>query len=168
MADPTVRRVYLGGSIETAARPEAAFKTDSLLTVEGVDVLYGKAQALRGVSIHVHEGEFVSVVGLNGAGKTTLFNAISNLVPHAGTIRFGGQDLARMTPAAIARAGIVQVPETRDCSATSACWKTSTSAASPVEGRGRQGAGQALRAVPDPEGPRGRARARCPAASSRC
>ncbi len=76
MADPTVRRVYLGGSIETAARPEAAFKPDSLLTVEGVDVLYGKAQALRAASIHVHEGEFVSVVGLNGAGKTTLFNAI--------------------------------------------------------------------------------------------
>ncbi|QGY04348.1 ATP-binding cassette domain-containing protein [Methylobacterium mesophilicum SR1.6/6] len=114
MADPTVRRVYLGGSIETTARPEAAFKPDSLLTVEGVDVLYGKAQALRSASIHVHEGEFVSVVGLNGAGKTTLFNAISGLVPHAGTIRFDGQDLARMKPAAIARAGIVQVPETRE------------------------------------------------------
>jgi len=109
-----VRRVYLGGSIETAARPEAAFKKESLLTVEGVDVLYGKAQALRGVSVHVHEGEFVSVVGLNGAGKTTLFNAVSNLVPHGGTIRFDGQDLARLTPAAIARAGIVQVPETRE------------------------------------------------------
>ena len=114
MADPTVRRVYLGGSIETAARPEAAFKPDSLLTVEGVDVLYGKAQALRGASIHVHEGEFVSVVGLNGAGKTTLFNAISGLVPHTGTIRFDGRDLTRMKPAAIARAGIVQVPETRE------------------------------------------------------
>jgi ABC-type branched-subunit amino acid transport system ATPase component len=114
MADPTVRRVYLGGSIETAARPEAAFKPDSLLTVETVDVLYGKAQALRGASIHVHEGEFVSVVGLNGAGKTTLFNAISGLVPHTGTIRFDGQDLTRMKPAAIARAGIVQVPETRE------------------------------------------------------
>jgi ABC-type branched-subunit amino acid transport system ATPase component len=114
MADPTVRRVYLGGSIETAARPEAAFKPDSLLTVENVDVLYGKAQALRSAAIHVHEGEFVSVVGLNGAGKTTLFNAISGLVPHTGTIRFDGQDLARLSPAAIARAGIVQVPETRE------------------------------------------------------
>jgi branched-chain amino acid transport system ATP-binding protein len=114
MADPTVRRVYLGGSIETAARSEAAFKPDSLLTVENVDVLYGKAQALRAASIHVHEGEFVSVVGLNGAGKTTLFNAISGLVPHTGAIRFDGQDLARMKPAAIARAGIVQVPETRE------------------------------------------------------
>ncbi|MEG9529094.1 MAG: ABC transporter ATP-binding protein, partial [Hyphomicrobiales bacterium] len=52
--------------------------------------------------------------GLNGAGKTTLFNAISGLVPHTGTIRFNGQDLSRMKPAAIARAGIVQVPETRE------------------------------------------------------
>ena len=114
MADPTVRRVYLGGSIETASRPEASFRRDSLLSVEGVDVLYGKAQALRQVSIHVHEGEFVSMVGLNGAGKTTLFNAVSGLVPYSGAIRFDGQDLARMRPAAIARAGIVQVPESRE------------------------------------------------------
>ena len=114
MRDPTVRRVYLGGSIETAARPEAAFRADPLLRVEGVDVLYGKAQALRGVSLHVHEGEFVSVVGLNGAGKTTLFNAISGLVPHGGTITYDGQDLRRLTPAGVARAGIVQVPETRE------------------------------------------------------
>jgi branched-chain amino acid transport system ATP-binding protein len=114
MRDPTVRRVYLGGSIETAARPEASFKADPLLKIEGVDVLYGKAQALRQVSLHVHEGEFVSVVGLNGAGKTTLFNAVSGLVPYGGTITYGGQDLRKLTPAGIARAGIVQVPETRE------------------------------------------------------
>ena len=57
---------------------------------ENVSVLYGKAQALENVSIHVHEGEFVSVVGLNGAGKTTLFNAISGLVPYSGEIRWEG------------------------------------------------------------------------------
>ena len=81
MRDETVRRVYLGGGIETAARPESSFRDAAtpFLDVEKVNVHYGKAQALQDVSIHVHAGEFVSVVGLNGAGKTTLFNAISGL-----------------------------------------------------------------------------------------
>jgi len=116
MQNETVRRVYLGGAITTAARPEATFKdSQPLIAVEDVGVLYGKAQALEKVSIHVHEGEFVSVVGLNGAGKTTLFNAISGLVPYSGTIRWDGAPLAGRSPAAIARdAGIVQCPETRE------------------------------------------------------
>ncbi|MCJ2020505.1 ATP-binding cassette domain-containing protein, partial [Methylobacterium sp. E-065] len=54
------------------------------------------------------------MVGLNGAGKSPLFHAISGLVPHGGSIRCGGQDLARMRPAAIARARTVQVPATRE------------------------------------------------------
>ncbi len=64
MRNETVRRVYLGGAIETSARPETSFKDKvPLLQVEKVSVHYGKAQALENVSIHVHEGEFVSVVG---------------------------------------------------------------------------------------------------------
>ncbi len=115
MQDETVRRVYLGGALVSAARPEASF-TDQvpLLQVEQVGVLYGKALALHEVSLHVHEGEFVSLVGLNGAGKTTLFNAVSGLVPHAGTIRFAGEPLRGRTAATIARHGIVQCPETRE------------------------------------------------------
>jgi branched-chain amino acid transport system ATP-binding protein len=62
----------------------------------------------------VREGEFVSLVGLNGAGKTTLFNAISGLVPYSGTIRWAGEPLVGRSAAAIARAGIVQCPETRE------------------------------------------------------
>jgi ABC-type branched-subunit amino acid transport system ATPase component len=115
MRDPQVRRVYLGGAIETAARPALPAKSGPpLLEVGGVDVLYGKAQALEGVSIHVREGEFVSVVGLNGAGKTTLFNAISGLVPYAGRIAWDGQALAGQSAAHIARGGIVQCPESRE------------------------------------------------------
>jgi ABC-type branched-subunit amino acid transport system ATPase component len=115
MRDETVRRVYLGGKIETHARPEIAARHGTpLLDVRDLDVLYGKAQALQKVSLHVHEGEFVSVIGLNGAGKTTLFNAISGLVPYAGQIRFQSEDLRGRTPAAIARGGIVQCPESRE------------------------------------------------------
>jgi branched-chain amino acid transport system ATP-binding protein len=115
MRDETVRRVYLGGAL-TRAEGLAPVATQGvpLLQVEEIAVRYGKAVALQGVSVNVREGEFVGVVGLNGAGKTTLFNAISGLVKHEGTVRWTGEALAGMTPAAIARGGIVQCPETRE------------------------------------------------------
>ena len=116
MRNETVRRVYLGGSIETAARPESSFHDSAVpfLEVDNVSVQYGKAQALQNISIHIHAGEFVSVVGLNGAGKTTLFNAISGFLPYSGNIRREGSSLRGQTAAAIARGGIVQCPENRE------------------------------------------------------
>jgi len=115
MCNETVRRVYLGGGISTHERPETVFvQTSPILQVENLSVFYGKAQALDSVSLVLHPGEFVSVVGLNGAGKTTLFNAISGLVPYAGNISWQGGALAGMTPAKIARGGLVQCPETRE------------------------------------------------------
>jgi ABC-type branched-subunit amino acid transport system ATPase component len=77
-------------------------------------VRYGKAQALDDVSLHVGEGECVSIVGLNGAGKTTLFNALSGLLPYSGTILFDGRELKGTSPGAVARSGIVQCPESRE------------------------------------------------------
>jgi ABC-type branched-subunit amino acid transport system ATPase component len=115
MRDETVRRVYMGGKLETAARPAREGRDRAkLLDVKDLNVLYGKATALQDVSIHVGEGEFVSIVGLNGAGKTTLFNAISGLLPYGGSISWKGQTLAGQTAGAIARNGIVQCPETRE------------------------------------------------------
>src|ERR1700742_2895985 len=115
MRNETVRRVYLGGAIETAARPETSFKDKvPLLQVDNVSVHYGKAQALENVSIHVHHGEFVSVVGLNGAGKTTLFNTISGFLPYSGETVRDGQRWRGTSPAKIARSGIVQCPESRE------------------------------------------------------
>jgi len=77
-------------------------------------VHYGKAQALENVSIHVHQGEFVSVVGLNGAGKTTLFNLISgDLRRDGGELVFAGQSLHREPPYRRCKMGIgrtYQVP----------------------------------------------------------
>ena len=115
MRDETVRRVYLGGALTSAARPESSF-TDRIpaLQVENLGVVYGKALALQEVSLHVHEGEFVSLVGLNGAGKTTLFNAISGLIPYSGVIKWANEPLRTRSAAAIARSGVVQCPETRE------------------------------------------------------
>ncbi len=115
MRNETVRRVYLGGKIESMERRDAAANdTPDLLQVEDLSVFYGKAQALEKVNLHVREGEFVSIVGLNGAGKTTLFNAISGLVPYNGAVKVGGKSLAGVTAGSIARGGVVQCPETRE------------------------------------------------------
>ncbi|MEO8922914.1 MAG: ATP-binding cassette domain-containing protein [Caldimonas sp.] len=114
MNDATVRQVYLGGSLEVAARQASEVGGTPLLQIESVGVQYGKAQALDNVSLRIHEREFVSVVGLNGAGKTTLFHAISGLVPYSGRIHFDGQVLAGRSAAAIVQQGIVQCPETRE------------------------------------------------------
>jgi branched-chain amino acid transport system ATP-binding protein len=87
---------------------------DSLLELEDVDLFYGKSQALDGVSLHVDEGEIVSVIGPNGAGKTTMLNAISGLVPYEGTIRSRGEDLAEHDERDIVEMGIVHCTEDRD------------------------------------------------------
>jgi len=116
MTNETVRRVYLGGSIETSARCESSFADQEtpLLSVQDLSVFYNKAQALEKVSLHVHRREFVSVVGINGAGKTTLFNAICGLLPYQGKVLLQGSSLARVSPARIVRKGIVQCTENRD------------------------------------------------------
>jgi branched-chain amino acid transport system ATP-binding protein len=115
MRNETVRRVYLGGALTRAVRsPATVVHAEPLLKVENLVVRYGKALAVQEVSLHVNEGEFVSLVGLNGAGKTTLFNAVSGLLPYSGNVRWGGQVLAGLTAAQIARGGIVQCPETRE------------------------------------------------------
>jgi ABC-type branched-subunit amino acid transport system ATPase component len=114
MKNETVRRVYLGGELKVAERPAFDSSGAPLLEIDQVSVLYGKAQALQGVSLKIHEREFVSVVGLNGAGKTTLFNAISGMVPYSGSIFYDGAALAGTSAAKIARAGIIQCPETRE------------------------------------------------------
>jgi branched-chain amino acid transport system ATP-binding protein len=115
MKDETVRRVYLGGALTRVAHPPASVDDRApILEVENVGVLYGKALALQDVSLHVREGEFVSLVGLNGAGKTTLFNAISGLVPYSGTVKWSGESLRGSSAATIARGGVVHCPETRE------------------------------------------------------
>ena len=117
--DETVRRVYLGGgSRPRPARSPRSTTQTPFLEVENVNVHYGKAQALEDVSIHVHTGEFVSVVGLNGAGKTTLFNAISGLVPYSGRDPLEGRRCAADAPPRSRAAGIVQCPEAASCSST--------------------------------------------------
>ncbi len=83
-----------------------------LLDVQDLQVAYGKAQVVHGLSMQVRAGEFVVVLGRNGAGKSTVMHAISGLVPkRAGRVVFDGQDLTHATPRQTVRSGIVQVLE---------------------------------------------------------
>jgi branched-chain amino acid transport system ATP-binding protein len=86
----------------------------ALLEVESVDAFYGRIQALRGMSIHVDQGEVVALIGSNGAGKTTTLRTISGLMhPQSGTVRFDGRDITRAGPSKIVEMGICQSPEGR-------------------------------------------------------
>jgi len=83
--------------------------------VKGIDVFYGDAQALYGLSLQVREGEVVTLVGANGAGKTTTLRAISGLRPVArGDIVFEGRSLLEVPAHRRAELGIALVPEGRD------------------------------------------------------
>jgi branched-chain amino acid transport system ATP-binding protein len=86
----------------------------TVLEVEQMDVFYGRIQALRGVSLHVDEGEIVTLIGANGAGKTTTVRAISGLTPAAaGSIRLRGQEISRLQAEDIVPMGIGHAPEGR-------------------------------------------------------
>jgi branched-chain amino acid transport system ATP-binding protein len=85
-----------------------------MLEADRLEVAYGDATALWGVSLGVGEGELVSVVGPNGSGKTTLINAIAGLLPvRSGRLRFGGEDLTRLAAHEVSSRGIALVPEGR-------------------------------------------------------
>jgi branched-chain amino acid transport system ATP-binding protein len=85
-----------------------------LLEVTNLAVRYGKAQALRGVNLHVDEGEVVALIGGNGAGKTTLLRTISGLLhPVEGDISFEDRSIRGVPPHEIVRRGIAHVPEGR-------------------------------------------------------
>ena len=85
-----------------------------MLEAKGIEVAYGQARAINGVSLAVAAGELVCVVGPNGAGKSTLINAIAGLLRlKSGTLTFDGVDLARLPPHKFIAAGIAVVPEGR-------------------------------------------------------
>jgi len=85
-----------------------------LFEIKDLKVVYGKATAIEGISLHVNEGEVVSIVGANGAGKTTILRTISGLKKSsAGEIRFNNRRIDRMSAHDIVKMGIAQIPADR-------------------------------------------------------
>lgn len=85
-----------------------------MLEIQNLEVSYGKIRAIKGISLHVNQGEVVVLVGANGAGKTTLLKTISGLLaPSSGSIKFQGLDLTKIAPHQRVIEGICQAPEGR-------------------------------------------------------
>jgi branched-chain amino acid transport system ATP-binding protein len=97
-------------------------QAEPLLEIAAVEAVYNHAiVALHEVSLKLHQGEILALLGANGAGKTTTLKALSNLLPAErgaitkGQIRFAGLDVRRAKPSALVRHGLVQVLEGRHC-----------------------------------------------------
>jgi branched-chain amino acid transport system ATP-binding protein len=85
-----------------------------LLEIDNITLLYGRIQALHGISLTVDEGEVVALIGANGAGKSTTMRAVSGLRPIAsGRIRFAGEDITKLRADRRTLRGISQAPEGR-------------------------------------------------------
>lgn len=85
-----------------------------MLSINKLHVNYGAREVIHGVSLEVHEGEIVSLIGSNGAGKTTLLKAISGVNKiTGGSITWQGERIEKLAPHKIVRGGIAHVPEGR-------------------------------------------------------
>ncbi|AZI44896.1 ABC transporter ATP-binding protein (plasmid) [Deinococcus psychrotolerans] len=89
-------------------------QTQPLLALQNLYVNYGAVSALRGVSLHLHAGEVVALLGANGAGKSTTLRAISNLIKVAsGQILLDGSPLTGLSPTEVVARGVAHCPEGR-------------------------------------------------------
>ena len=85
-----------------------------MLELSGVDSFYGNIQALRDISLHVDDGEIVTLIGANGAGKSTTLMTICGIIrPRRGEIFWNGRPIHNLAPHEIVMLGISQVPEGR-------------------------------------------------------
>ncbi len=85
-----------------------------MLEVHEIQTYYGNIQALKKVSLHIDEGEIVTLIGANGAGKTTTLMSICGVTPpRHGEIRFRGQAIQHSSAEQIVTLGVCQVPEGR-------------------------------------------------------
>jgi branched-chain amino acid transport system ATP-binding protein len=85
-----------------------------MLNITNLHTYYGNIHALKGISLEVHEGEIVTLIGSNGAGKSTTLKTVTGLLkPDSGNIQFIGQDIAGLKPDKIVQHGLVLVPEGR-------------------------------------------------------
>ena len=89
--------------------------SDSILTMRNIETYYGPILAIKGISLDVHEGKVVTILGANGAGKTTILKTISGAMdPQKGKVEFLGKEIQKRNPDWVARQGIAHVPEGRE------------------------------------------------------
>lgn len=88
--------------------------SETILSLNNIDVHYGAIHAVKKISLELHKGEIVTLLGSNGAGKTTTLHTISGLLsPSSGEILFNGQPIHKMPAHKITALGLAQSPEGR-------------------------------------------------------
>lgn len=114
--DKRVQDIYIGSGVAALAARElvSAARPELLLGLKGIDTFYGKSQILSDVSLDVHHGEIVALLGRNGAGNTTLLKTLIGIAPPAtGEATLAGENIAGLASAEIARRGVGYVPQGR-------------------------------------------------------
>jgi branched-chain amino acid transport system ATP-binding protein len=88
--------------------------SNTVLNINDIHTFYGQIEALKGISVHVEEGEIVTLIGANGAGKSTTLKTVSGLLaPRTGTIEFLGEKISGLKVHEVTARGVIQVPEGR-------------------------------------------------------
>lgn len=111
-----VREIYIGSgtsAVAATAHQGRAGET-AVLTLDDVNVHYGKSHILHDVDMTVRQGEILALLGRNGAGKSTLLKAVTGIAPiSSGSITLRGKELGGLSSARIARSGVGYVPQGR-------------------------------------------------------
>jgi branched-chain amino acid transport system ATP-binding protein len=111
----TDTRVSVDSTTSQDASARKMHRAPVVLDIAGVDTYYGPLQVLRQVSLQVHAGEIVALLGGNGSGKSTLLRTVSGLIrPRRGTVRLGEQYIHGWRPDRLVRRGLIQVPQGRE------------------------------------------------------
>jgi neutral amino acid transport system ATP-binding protein len=98
-----------------------------LLEIRDLSAGYGENDILRGLSLHVGEGELVAVIGPNGAGKSTLLKTLAGLVrPRAGRIALDGEDITGAATGRIVASGLCYVPQEANVFSSLSVWENLT------------------------------------------
>ena len=98
-----------------SCEPISEISVSVLLELKNIETYYGPVMAIRGVSLEIHKGQVVALLGANGAGKTTVLKTISGAMDaQKGKVLLAGQEIQGRDPDIFARLGVAHVPEGRE------------------------------------------------------